>query len=194
MRRILLVDCFDSFTYNIYHYLDQINQGNCHVVRYDEFKPSAVKDFTHIVFSPGPGLPEDYPKIDLFFTLRAPSQNVLGVCLGHQCIARHFGGKLEQLKQVRHGIQGKLSSERNSILFDNTTNEMHIGHYHSWVVSDVDFPMNDLNITSRTEDGWIMSIEHKEAPIYGLQFHPESVLTSQGKKVLENWLLKTKSS
>jgi anthranilate synthase component 2 len=194
MPRILIIDCFDSFTYNIFHYLDELNSGNCAVVRYDKLNPEALSDYTHLVISPGPGLPDEYPKIQAALNQIEPNKVVLGVCLGLQCIVEHFGGKLEQLGSVQHGLESMLIFNAKSLLFRDLKSPLKIGHYHSWVASEKGFPNDVLNISSRNEAGLIMSIEHRTRPIFAVQFHPESVMTENGKLMLKNWLEGTKSS
>lgn len=194
MVNILIVDCFDSFTYNLFHYLDKLHPGACSVVRYDKFDPEKTSSYTHVVLSPGPGLPEDYPLIGRFLEKKDPTQSVLGICLGHQCIGVHFKGRLERLNNVKHGISGRISQTTESALFMGVGNPCIVGHYHSWVVSDSDFPETALQITSRSADGYIMSLQHKSMPIYGLQFHPESVMTDCGMSLLKNWLSAVRSS
>ena len=188
MRRILLVDCFDSFTYNLFHYLDELNNGGCVVVRYDKFLPEDALSFSHVVLSPGPGLPGDYPLIKDYLNIKHPDQVLLGVCLGHQYLAGYYGGALDQLNNVRHGVSSEVFEEEESLVFKGINWPIEVGHYHSWVVSSEGFPLETLKITSKTKDGIIMSFEHKKLPLFGLQFHPESVMTPQGKRMLKNWL------
>ncbi len=188
MRKILIVDCFDSFTYNIFHYLEHLNGGNCQVIRYDVFDPDNVAEFTHVVLSPGPGLPLDYPLIQDYLKVKKPYQSVLGVCLGLQAIAVFFKANRSQLNVVQHGLAGKLTFKESSPLFNGLSSGFEIGQYHSWVVSESNFPVRDLKITSTTSKGLIMSIEHRSLPLYAVQFHPESVLTENGRQILKNWL------
>jgi anthranilate synthase/aminodeoxychorismate synthase-like glutamine amidotransferase len=189
MVNILIVDCFDSFTYNLYHYLDSLHPDACSVVRYDKFDPLLASSYSHVVLSPGPGLPQDYPLINRLLEIKDPRQSVLGICLGHQCIGTHYKGKLERLKKVKHGLSGPINLTKKSLLFKGVKNKSLVGHYHSWVVSDDDFPARVLRVTSRSVDGYIMSMEHKTLPIYGLQFHPESIMTDCGMTLLKNWAL-----
>ena len=194
MPRILIIDCFDSFTYNIFHYLDELNSGNCDVVRYDKLNPEVLSDYSHVVISPGPGLPDEYPKIQAVLKRIEPNKAVLGVCLGLQCIVKHLGGELEQLESVQHGLKSMLIFDTKSLLFRGLKSPLKIGHYHSWVASEKGFPNDVLDITSRNEAGLIMSVEHRTRPIFAVQFHPESVMTEDGKLMLKNWLEGTKSS
>lgn len=194
MSRILIIDCFDSFTYNIFHYLDELNSGNCDVVRYDKLELSILADYSHLVISPGPGLPDEYPKIQQVLNQLDSRTPVLGVCLGLQCIVQYFGGKLERLDTVRHGVESELNFSADSLLFQGLTSPMKVGHYHSWIASEKNFPEEYLKITSRNESGLIMSIEHRSLPIFAVQFHPESVMTENGKTLIKNWLTRIKSS
>jgi len=188
MRKILIVDCFDSFSYNLFHYLEKLNYGNCKVVRYDAFIPEDTSVYSHVVLSPGPGLPNDYPLIQKYLKIKNKKQSVLGVCLGLQSIAVFYKGELERLNNVRHGLSGKLQLKDESPLFKGLSSGFKIGHYHSWVVSEVNFPEKELKVTSRTSDGLIMSVEHRTLPLYALQFHPESILTENGRLLLKNWI------
>ena len=140
MSKILIVDCFDSFTYNLFHYLDELNEGSCRVIRYDSFQPEDAAEYDRVVLSPGPGLPKDYPGIFRFLELRRPSQPLLGVCLGHQCIGVHYGGRLRQLDKVLHGVESVLKIDSSSALFRSIENNCTIGHYHSWVIDEDAIP------------------------------------------------------
>ena len=194
MPRILILDCFDSFTYNIFHYLDELNSGNCDVVRYDRLDLNVLSDYSHYVISPGPGLPDEYPLIQTLLKKIDPGKPVLGVCLGLQSIVMFFGGSVERLGKVQHGVETTLNFNTNSLLFKGLSSPIKIGHYHSWVASEKNFPIRELEITSRNEAGYIMSVEHRLRPVFALQFHPESVMTEHGKMMLKNWLEGTKSS
>lgn len=188
MSRILIIDCFDSFTFNIHHYLDEVNSGNCDVVRYDDFRPDTIRNYSHVVISPGPGLPSHYPLLNSAIeACRHGSISLLGVCLGLQAIAEHFGGSLHNLSKVLHGVHSPIEVSPGCALFHSLETPLEVGHYHSWVVSEEDFP-EVLRITSRTREGLIMSVEHRELPIHGVQFHPESIMTAGGKTMLKNWL------
>ncbi|MEQ8323678.1 MAG: aminodeoxychorismate/anthranilate synthase component II [Vicingaceae bacterium] len=184
--RILLVDCFDSFTHNIFHYLDDLNRGNCHVVRYDKFNPDDLANFSHFLISPGPGLPVDYPLISQALSTYAMTKRILGVCLGLQAIVVHFGGSLLLLDRVMHGRATTIRFSP-SPLFRGLESPLLAGHYHSWVANEEGFPAC-LKVTSKNEGGLIMSLEHRSLPIHGFQFHPESVMTEGGKAMLANWL------
>lgn len=190
MPNILIVDCFDSFTYNLFHYLDDLNQGKVDVLRYDEFSIEAAKTYSHLIFSPGPGLPEDYPLILEYLRSATADQSILGVCLGHQSIGLAFGAKLKQLQSVKHGQKLCVSHDNDSFLFDEIDSSFESGHYHSWVINNEGFPNQVLKVTSTSSEGFIMSVEHLSLPIYGVQFHPESIMTTQGIRMLKNYLQK----
>ncbi|MDB4082997.1 aminodeoxychorismate/anthranilate synthase component II [Vicingaceae bacterium] len=185
---ILLIDNYDSFTYNLFHFLDELNEGGVEVVRNDELDLDKVQNFGRVVLSPGPGLPKDAGKLMGFLKHYATDIPILGVCLGQQAIAEHFGMKLKNLSEVVHGQSRKINVlEANSGLFKNLSSEMMVGRYHSWVI-EPETISEYFQVTSTDEDGNIMSIQHKNLPIYAVQFHPESVLTPQGKEIVKNWL------
>lgn len=192
MASIAIVDCFDSFTYNIFHYLDRLNNGEVKVIRYNELGTFSFENYSHIVFSPGPGLPKDYPLIDEILEKFQGRKNILGICLGMQHIAVHAGAKLTKLNSVKHGISSVLEIYKPSVLFNGIEKDVEIGHYHSWVVSEDNFPKDVFSVSSKDLDGNIMSIEAPGISTYGVQFHPESVLTSNGLKIFENWLADAK--
>ncbi len=187
MKRALIVDCFDSFTYNIHHYIDSILDGHCDVIRYDKFVNSVLDNYSHVVLSPGPGLPEHYPKLNDLINSFPDDKSLLGICLGMQSICTAFGGRLNQLDSVKHGVDSQISHDYTSILYQSIPEVFNIGHYHSWVVSEDSMP-HDFNITARNEDGLIMSFQHQNRKIFGVQYHPESVLTEFGHKILKNWI------
>ena len=186
--KLLIVDCFDSFTYNLHHYLEELIGSECAVIRYDDFNPEDSLKYSHVVLSPGPGLPEQYPLIQDFLN-NAKATKVLGVCLGLQCMVEHEDGMLKQLKKVKHGVSSFLKVEGKPDLFKNLIGPIEIGHYHSWVADENSFPSSKFEITSRNTDGNIMSIAHVEYPWTAVQFHPESIMTPFGKTILKNWLL-----
>lgn len=188
MASIAIVDCFDSFTYNIFHYLDRLNQGKVKVIRYDELDSFSFENYSHIVFSPGPGLPKDYPLINNILDKFQGRKSILGVCLGMQHIAVHAGANLNKLSSVKHGISSTLEVYNPTLLFKGIEKDIEIGHYHSWVVSKDNFPKDVFHVSSKDSDENIMSIESPDISTYGVQFHPESILTPNGSKIFENWL------
>jgi anthranilate synthase component 2 len=188
MKKILVIDNYDSFTYNLVHYLEILTGDTPAVFRNDEISVDEVDDYEKILLSPGPGVPADAGIcIDLIRKYCA-TKSILGICLGHQAIGEAFGGRLLNLSNVFHGVATpvKLTSV-NERLFMNLPSSIMAGRYHSWVVSDEYLP-ECLEVTCSDDTGIIMGISHKEYDVRGLQFHPESVLTEHGMGILSNWL------
>jgi anthranilate synthase component 2 len=186
MKKILVIDNYDSFTYNLVHYLEDLN---CEVTVYrnDEFDIDEIGHFDKIVLSPGPGIPDEAGLLKAVIAKYAPTKSILGVCLGQQAIGEVFGGTLSNLDKVYHGVASMVkTSVDDELLFEGLGNEFEVGRYHSWVV-DASLP-DVLEATSFDENGQVMSLRHKTFDVRGVQFHPESVLTPNGKKILENWL------
>lgn len=186
MKKILVIDNYDSFTYNLVHYLEDLN---CEVTVYrnDEFDIDEIAHFDKILLSPGPGVPDEAGLLKAVIAKYAPTKSILGVCLGQQAIGEVFGGTLSNLDKVYHGVATMVkTSVDDELLFEGLGNEFEVGRYHSWVV-DADLP-EVLEATSFDENGQVMSLRHKTFDVRGVQFHPESVLTPNGKKILENWL------
>ena len=194
MKKILVFDNYDSFTYNLVHMLEHILNHKVDVFRNDEISLDDVGQYEKILLSPGPGIPEEAGILLPLIRKYAPTHSIFGVCLGHQAIGEAFGGKLSNLTKVYHGIASpitlvkdlKISSFDND-WFTNLEQTLTVGRYHSWVVKDEDFP-HELEITSREENQMIMSIRHKIFDVQGVQFHPESVLTLEGERMIRNWL------
>lgn len=185
--KIVVIDNYDSFTYNLVHYLEDLH---CEVTvfRNDEFYMDELKDFDKILLSPGPGIPDEAGLLKEVIKTFAPTKSILGVCLGQQAIGEVFGGTITNLEKVYHGVASKVTlTNPDEVLFRDLPNVFEVGRYHSWVVSKNDFP-EVLEITSVDEQGQIMSLQHKKYDVRGVQFHPESVLTPLGKKILENWI------
>ena len=190
MKNIVIIDNYDSFTYNLVHYLEDLN-CTVSVFRNDEFELDELGKFDKILLSPGPGLPSDAGLLKDVISTYAGTKSILGICLGQQAIGEVFGGNLINLSKVYHGVASKVQIiVRDELLFNGLENEIEVGRYHSWVISKENFPP-DLEITSIDENGEIMSIRHKKFDVKGLQYHPESVLTPDGKKMLENWVNST---
>jgi len=184
--KILVIDNYDSFTYNLVHYLEDLN---CEVTVYrnDEFDIDEISHFDKILLSPGPGIPDEAGLLKAVIAKYAPTKSILGVCLGQQAIGEVFGGTLSNLDKVYHGVATMVkTSVDDELLFEGLGNEFEVGRYHSWVV-DANLP-DVLEATSFDENGQVMSLRHKTFDVRGVQFHPESVLTPNGKKILENWL------
>ena len=186
MKKILVIDNYDSFTYNLVHYLEDLD-CNVTVKRNDQLLLDEVSIFDNIVLSPGPGIPDEAGLLKDIIRTYAPTKKIFGVCLGQQAIAEVFGGTLINLNEVYHGIATKINILKgDDPLFKGMPTEIEVGRYHSWVVNP-DLP-GVLEVTSVDENGQIMSLRHKEYNVCAVQFHPESVLTPDGKKILENWL------
>ena len=185
MRKIFLIDNYDSFTYNLLYYLEELG---CEVTvkRNDKFELDEIRNFDAILISPGPGIPEEAGKIIEVIRMYFDSKNIFGVCLGQQAIAEAFGGKLRNLAKVYHGVSSKINLTDSDFIFNNINSDINVGRYHSWIV-DKPVP-NELLVTSVDENGDIMSLKHKDYDVRGVQFHPESILTPDGKKILENWI------
>lgn len=185
MEKILVIDNYDSFTYNLVHYLEDLN---CEVTvkRNDQLTLEEVAAFEKIVLSPGPGIPDEAGLLKQIIKKYASTKSIFGVCLGQQAITEVFGGTLLNLDDVYHGIATKIEITKNDVIFKGLPKTIEVGRYHSWVVHP-DLP-EVLEATSVDENGQIMSIRHKTYDVCAVQFHPESVLTPDGKKILENWL------
>ncbi len=182
-----MIDNYDSFTYNLVHYLEDLDVDVI-VRRNDQLTLEQVQSFSHIVLSPGPGIPEEAGLLKDIIRNYAASKCIFGVCLGQQAIAEVFGGSLINLDQVYHGVATPITIIQDDILFKNLPKTLQVGRYHSWVVH-ADLP-EVLEATSIDENGQIMSLRHKTYDISAVQFHPESVLTPHGKQMLQNWLNK----
>ena len=184
--QILVIDNYDSFVYNLVHYLKEISEAEITVVKNDAFELDFVKQFDKILLSPGPGIPDEAGLLKEVIKEYASSKSILGVCLGHQAIAEVFGCQLKNLDHPLHGFQSKIQVKRSDALFAVLPAEFNIGHYHSWVV---DTAISDqIEITAVDQNEEIMAIQHKEFDVHGVQFHPESVLTEYGKELLSNWI------
>jgi anthranilate synthase component 2 len=190
--KILIFDNYDSFTYNLVHVVEKIIHGKVDVYRNDKISLEKIKDYDKIILSPGPGLPCESGLLLSLIKEYASSKSILGVCLGQQAIGEVFGGKLVNLKEVYHGVATKIKVKEDRILskndvFNDLPNELEVGRYHSWIVDKKDFPA-DLEITAEDENGYVMALRHKTYDLQGVQFHPESVLTPMGEKMIRNWL------
>lgn len=186
MKKIVIIDNYDSFTFNLVHYFEALN-CEVTVLRNDEFDLEELAGFDKIVLSPGPGLPSEAGLLKSVIETYSNSKSILGICLGQQAIAEVFGGQLRQLKNVKHGVATSIKTTvSDDVLFRNLPENLNVGRYHSWVV-DGDLPAV-LEITSVDEDGEIMSLRHRILDVRGVQFHPESILTNDGKMMLQNWV------
>lgn len=186
--KTIIIDNYDSFTYNLAHVLKSIG-ADVTVIRNDKFALSELEKFDKIVLSPGPGVPEEAGLLMDVIRCFAGKKPILGICLGEQAIGEVFGGKLVNLKDVFHGVQTSVHIQtEDDYMFDGLPDEIQVGRYHSWVVSDDGFPAC-LQVTARSDEGQIMALKHRTMDIHGLQFHPESVLTPCGVTILANWVL-----
>jgi anthranilate synthase component 2 len=186
--KVAVIDNYDSFTYNLVHYLEDLNV-EVTVFRNDEFELLDLEKFEKILLSPGPGIPDEAGLLKEVIKKYAATKSIFGVCLGLQAIGEVFGGTLTNLEKVYHGVASTINLiVADEPIFDGLPNQFEVGRYHSWVVSKNNFPP-DLEITSTDIEGQIMSLRHRKFDIKGVQFHPESILTPLGKKILENWLL-----
>jgi len=186
MKKILVIDNYDSFTYNLVHYLEDLN-CDVSVVRNDKLELDDIKPYDKIVLSPGPGIPDEAGLLKAIIETYATTKSILGVCLGQQAIGEVFGAKLVNLEEVYHGVATNITiTVDDETLFNGLDKTIEVGRYHSWVV-DTNLP-ECLEATSVDSNGQIMSLRHKVYDVKGVQYHPESVLTPQGKKILENWI------
>lgn len=186
--KILLFDNYDSFTYNLVHAVKSLGYTDMDVVRNDKMDLDDVQKYDKIILSPGPGIPEEAGDLLPLIRRYAPTKNILGVCLGHQAIGEVFGAELENIPFVFHGVQTAARIVGNDYIFDGLPQEIQIGRYHSWVVSADGFPSNVLEITTVDNENNIMAMRHKMWNVHGVQFHPESILTPDGVKIIANFL------
>ena len=185
---ILVIDNYDSFTYNLVHAIKKISGKEVDVYRNDEISLEEIEKYEKIVLSPGPGIPEEAGLLLDIIKEYAPKKSILGVCLGHQAIGEAFGGELHNMNRVLHGIATPVKLTGNkSVLFNGLPETFDVGRYHSWIVKEENLP-DCFEVTSYDKEGMIMSIKHKQYDVQGVQFHPESVLTPLGEKIIENWL------
>ena len=186
MIKTIIIDNYDSFTYNLSHLLKELG-ASVTVVRNDKFKIEDLEQFDKIVLSPGPGIPSEAGLMPQVIKAYAGRKPILGICLGHQAIGEAFGAKLLNIGNVVHGVATPAHLTAQDYLFEGLPADLEVGRYHSWVVDENGLP-ECLEVTSRSDDGSIMSMRHKEFDIRGIQYHPESVLTPQGKEIINNWL------
>jgi anthranilate synthase component 2 len=188
MKKILVIDNYDSFTYNLVHYITQLTHVKPDIFRNDEITVGEVEHYDKILLSPGPGIPVEAGICLDVIRKYASTKSILGICLGHQAIGEAFGGTLANLPEVFHGIATPINiTEGNEPLFAGIPQQLTGGRYHSWVVTRENLPAC-FTITCEDEKGMIMGISHKQFDVRGLQFHPESVLTEHGLEMIRNWL------
>lgn len=184
--KIVIIDNYDSFTYNLSHLLKELG-AELDVVRNDKFELKDLEQYDKIVLSPGPGIPSEAGLLLDVIRTYAGRKPILGVCLGHQAIGEVFGASLENLKEVYHGVQTEGTQMGNDYIFDGLPERVMMGRYHSWVVAKDSVP-ESLEVTAMSDDGEIMAMRHRQYDIHGIQFHPESVLTPEGKTIVGNFL------
>ena len=184
--KVVIIDNYDSFTYNLSHLIKSLG-AEVTVVRNDQFELQDLESFNKIVLSPGPGIPSEAGLLLDVIRTYAGKKPILGVCLGHQAIGEVFGGKLVNLSDVFHGVATPCHIVADDPIFSGLERDITIGRYHSWVVANEDLP-ECLEVTAVSDEGQIMALRHKHLNIRGIQFHPESVLTPDGKKMIQNWL------
>ena len=184
--KIVIIDNYDSFTYNLSHLVKELG-ADVTVLRNDQFELSQLQMFDKIILSPGPGIPSEAGLLLDVIRTYAGRKPMLGVCLGHQAIGEVFGGKLTNLSDVFHGVATEGTQLGNDPIFEGLPRRITMGRYHSWVVDKQDFP-DCLEITAESDEGQIMALRHRQYNIHGIQFHPESVLTPEGRTIVRNWL------
>ena len=188
LKKILILDNYDSFTYNLVHYVEQLTNEQVDVYRNDKIVLEKVKEYDKIILSPGPGIPSEANLLMPLVKEYASTKSILGVCLGHQAIGECFGAALVNLEKVFHGIASEMRIlHENALVFKNIPPKFAAGRYHSWIVDKNGLP-ECFTITAEDENGNIMAMEHKTYDLTGVQFHPESVLTDHGLQMIDNWL------
>ena len=184
--KTVIIDNYDSFTYNLAHLVKELG-AEVDVLRNDKFELEELEKYDKIILSPGPGIPEEAGLLLEVIRTYAGRKPILGVCLGEQAIGQAFGGKLTNLSEVFHGIQTNVKIKNKDYIFSGLPTEIPVGRYHSWVVDTDGFP-EELGISAISSEGQIMALKHREYDVHGIQFHPESVLTPDGKQIVGNWL------
>lgn len=186
--KVLILDNYDSFTYNLVHLVEKLLHVKIEVFKNDEIGLEEVARFDKIILSPGPGLPDEAGIMKSLIKQYGSSKSILGVCLGHQAIGEVFGGNLKNLDTVFHGVAHEIDVlDTTEILFKGLEKKIMVGRYHSWVVDRNDFP-EELLITATDDNGNVMGLRHRKLNIRGVQFHPESIMTTVGEKIISNWL------
>ncbi|WP_185853526.1 anthranilate synthase component II [Blattabacterium cuenoti] len=188
MNKILILDNYDSFTYNLVHAVKKLTKNTVQVSRNNEIKLSDIEKYNKIILSPGPGIPDEAHILKPLVRTFASTKSIFGVCLGQQAIGEVFGATLLNTKEVYHGIASSIKIvDPKEILFQKLPRKIKVGRYHSWIISPHNFP-EELQITAIGDKGEIMALRHKFYDVRGVQFHPESILTPYGEKIINNWL------
>ena len=185
--KLLILDNYDSFTYNLVHLVEKVSDIEIDVIRNDAISLEEVNGFDKIILSPGPGLPKEAGIMPELIKAYANSKSILGVCLGMQAIGEAYGGQLKNLTTVCHGQAMPIQIIKEDVLFANCPKTFTVGRYHSWVVNSVNFP-TELEITAIDEQQHIMALKHKSLDIHAVQFHPESILSEYGEVIIRNWI------
>lgn len=185
--KVLVFDNYDSFTYNLVHAFRSLGLEP-DVVRNDKINVEDASKYDKIVISPGPGIPSESGILPDLLKRWCGEKPILGVCLGHQAIGENYGARLKNLPEVFHGIATDIDIKKEDYLFEGLDDKIKVGRYHSWVIDDKYFPSDELEILATDDTGMIMAVRHKKYDVRGVQFHPESILTPQGMKIIENWL------
>lgn len=183
--KVLVIDNYDSFIYNVIHILRDLGVENIDVVKNDKVDLSTIDHYDKIILSPGPGIPSEAGKLMEVIAYAASHKDILGICLGHQALGEYYEHSLKRLETPLHGISSPIALAESDTLFDNVPNHSPIAHYHSWVIEESD---SELAVTAYDEQQHIMAIKHRKLNIRGVQFHPESILTTYGKEIIKNWI------
>lgn len=187
-NKVIIIDNYDSFTYNLVHIVEEILGEEVLVVRNDQFQLEDLSKFKKIILSPGPGIPEEAGLLKEVISTYCKTKQIFGVCLGLQAIGEVFGAKLRNLENVLHGQRTLMHKTNNSSpILETIAQSFYAGRYHSWVI-DKESNLSNLTVTAVDENGEIMAIQHKEYEVYGVQFHPESIMTDEGKQMINNFL------
>lgn len=185
--KLLVLDNYDSFTYNLVHLIEKVSEMPFDVIRNDKISIDAVKAYDKILLSPGPGLPKDAGIMPELIKKYSSSKSILGVCLGLQAIGEAYGGSLKNLETVFHGIATPINIISEDLIFDSCPKTFTVGRYHSWVINVNNLPQ-ELQVTATDEQGNIMALKHRTHDVRGVQFHPESILSEYGEMMINNWL------
>lgn len=185
--KLLVLDNYDSFTYNLVHLIEKVSEIPFDVIRNDKISIDAVKAYDKILLSPGPGLPKDAGIMPELIKTYGVSKSILGVCLGLQSIGEAYGGSLKNLETVFHGIATPINIISEDIIFDSCPKTFTVGRYHSWVINSSNLTQ-ELKVTAIDEQGNIMALKHRTHDVRGVQFHPESILSEYGETMIHNWL------
>lgn len=186
--KLLIIDNYDSFTYNLVQLVEQVGIVDYLLVKNDELAELSTSDFDKVLVSPGPGVAKEAGQLMWFLAKVYTRFPILGICLGHEAIGELFGAKMIQLEEPLHGIKNRAKIIVRDSIFDGIPNNFSIGHYHSWNIDEATIP-NEVEVIVRDENGLNMAIRHKKLPIIGLQFHPESIMTDYGLEMIKNWIV-----